>query len=72
VWIAQLIDRSVSRQRGWDYLKQMRYQLRVPRPEYTDSSPQEQEEWQQKFGGPPSPTNQANTTRWRRGGVGNE
>lgn len=69
-WIAQFIGRRVSRQRGWEYLKQMRYRLRVPRPEHTDSSPTEQEEWKKKFSDP-SRTNQANTTRLRRGGVGN-
>ena len=30
-WIADLIGCPVSRQRGWEYLKQMRFRLRVPR-----------------------------------------
>jgi transposase len=69
-WISQLIGRGVSRQRGWEYLKQMRYRLRVPRPEHTDSSLQEQEEWKKKFG-ERSRTNQANQPRLGRGSLGN-
>jgi hypothetical protein len=42
--MAELIGRRVSRQRGWEYLKQMRFRLRVPRPEHTESSQQEQAE----------------------------
>ena len=68
-WISQLIARPVSRQRGWEYLKQMRYRLRVPRPEHTEPSPQEQEEWKKKFSHR-SRTNQANKPRFRRGSVG--
>jgi transposase len=49
-WIAQLIDRPVSRQRGWEYLQQMRFRLRVPRPEHTQSSLEEQAQWKKKFG----------------------
>ncbi len=48
-WIAGLIGRRVSRQRGWEYLKQMRYRLRVPRPEHTQPSPIEQEEWKKNL-----------------------
>jgi transposase len=48
-WIANLIGRPVSRQRGWEYLKQMRFRLRVPRPEHTESSLEEQAEWKKKF-----------------------
>lgn len=49
-WIADLIGRPVSRQRGWEYLKQMRFRLRIPRPEHTESSLEEQAEWKKKFG----------------------
>ncbi len=69
-WIGRLIGRRVSRQRGWDYLKQMRYRLRVPRPEHTQPSPTEQEEWKKKFG-QRSRTDQTNKPRLRRGSVGN-
>ncbi len=47
-WIAGLIGRSISRQRGWEYLKIMRFRLRVPRPEHTESSLEEQADWKKK------------------------
>ena len=48
-WIADLIGRPVSRQRGWEYLKQMRFRLRVPRPEHTESSLEEQAQWKKNL-----------------------
>jgi transposase len=48
-WIGNLIGRPVSRQRGWEYLKQMRFRLRVPRPEHTESSLEEQAQWKKKY-----------------------
>lgn len=68
-WIAGLIGRPVSRQRGWEYLKQMGFRLRVPRPEHRESSPEEQAEWKKKFGCQ-SRTNQQTKSRLRRGSVG--
>ena len=69
-WITQLIGRPLSRQRGWEYLKKMRYWLRVPRPEHKDSSRQEQEEWK-KIGGTPSRKNKSSKhnqmATWRCG-----
>jgi transposase len=47
-WIADLIGLPVSRQRGWEYLKIMRFRLRVPRPEHTESSLEEQVDWKKK------------------------
>jgi transposase len=44
-WIGQIIGRKISRVRGWEYLKQMEYGLRVPRPEHQESSLKEQSEW---------------------------
>jgi len=68
--MAELIGRRVSRQRGWEYLKQMRFRLRVPRPEHTESSQEEQAEWKKKFGGQ-GRTNTNSTPRIRRGSMGN-
>ena len=48
-WIAQLIDRPVSKQRGWDYLQQMELRLRVPRPAHEEADPIEQEAWKKNF-----------------------
>jgi transposase len=69
-WIAQLIGRPVGRQRGWEYLKQMEYRLRVPRPEHTESSLSEQEEWKKKSGYS-SQTNSKFQSRLRRTSLGN-
>jgi len=69
-WMADLIGRHVSRQRGWEYLKQMRFRLRVPRPEHTESSQEEQAEWKKKFGDQ-GRTNTNSTPRIRRGSMGN-
>lgn len=68
-WIADLIGRPVSRQRGWEYLKQMRFRLRVPRPEHTQSSLEEQAQWKKKVGDE-SRTNTNRKPRSRRGNVG--
>ena len=69
-WIAQLIGRRVGRQRGWEYLKQMEYRLRIPRPEHTESNSFEQEEWKKKSGST-SPTNSKFQSRLRRTSLGN-
>ena len=67
--IADLIGRPVSRQRGWEYLKQMRFRLRVPRPEHTESSLEEQAQWKKKFG-EESRTNTKTKPRIRRRSMG--
>jgi len=69
-WIANLIGRPVSRQRGWEYLKQMRFRLRVPRPEHTESSLEEQAEWKKKFADE-SRTTTNTKPRSRRRSMGN-
>lgn len=33
-YLSQLLERPVSRQQGWIYLRQMEYRLRVPRPQH--------------------------------------
>ena len=68
-WISDLIGRPVSRQRGWEYLKQMRFRLRVPRPEHTESSLEEQAEWKKKFAAQ-SRTNTNTKPRIRRRSMG--
>jgi transposase len=69
-WISQLIGRPVSRQRGWEYLKQMEYRLRVPRPEHTESSLSEQQEWKKKSVNS-GRTNPKYESRLRRRSLGN-
>ena len=68
--IAQLIGRAVSRQRGWEYLQQMRFRLGVPRPQHTESSQEEQAQWKKKSGNPSGAT-EASASRVRRSSVGN-
>lgn len=44
-WMSLITGNKISRVRGWEYLKQMEYSLRVPRPEHQESSQLEQSEW---------------------------
>lgn len=44
-WMSRLLERPVAPQRGWEYLKQMEFRLRVPRPEHEQQDPLEQEVW---------------------------
>ena len=43
--MSDLLERPVSPQRGWEYLKAMEYRLRVPRPENQQADRIEQENW---------------------------
>ena len=44
-WMSQVTGQQVTRMRGWEYLKQMEYALKVPRPENQETSLQEQQDW---------------------------
>ena len=44
-WLSEVTGTTVSRQRGWEILRQMTFRLRVPRPSHTESDPVEQEAW---------------------------
>jgi transposase len=44
-WMSRVLERPVAAQRGWEYLKQMEFRLRVPRPEHQQQDPQEQADW---------------------------
>lgn len=44
-YLSELLERPVSRQQGWVYLKQLGWRLRVPRPQHEKANPEEQEEW---------------------------
>ncbi len=48
-YLSDLLERPVSRQQGWVYLRQMEYRLRVPRPQHEQSDPEEQEAWKKKL-----------------------
>jgi transposase len=47
-WMSELLGKKVCRQRGWEYLKSMKFRLRVPRPSHQESDLLEQEEWKKK------------------------
>lgn len=44
-WMSELLERRVSKQRGWEYLKGYELRLKQPRPAHTQSDPFEQEKW---------------------------
>ena len=44
-WLTALTERQISRQRGWEILRQMTFRLRVPRPSHTQSDETEQIAW---------------------------
>jgi transposase len=44
-WLTGVTGRRVSRQRGWEILRQITFRLRVPRPSHTQSDYFEQEAW---------------------------
>ena len=47
-WLSEVTGTKISRQRGWEILRQMTFRLRVPRPSHTKSDPFEQEAWKKK------------------------
>ena len=44
-WLSGVTGTHISRQRGWEILRQMTFRLRVPRPSQTKSDYFEQEAW---------------------------
>jgi transposase len=44
-WLSNLLDRPVSVQRGWDYLRSLEFRLRIPRPENDLADIEVQEAW---------------------------
>ena len=49
LWLSNLLERPVSPQRGWEYLKGLGLRLRVPRPEHQEADPIKQEAWKKKL-----------------------
>ncbi len=48
-WMSDLLDRPISVQRGWEYLRSLEMRLRVPRPHHQEADPLEQEAWKKKL-----------------------
>lgn len=44
-WLTSVTGRNISRQRGWEILRQMTFRLTVPRPSHTQSDQTEQIAW---------------------------
>ncbi len=66
-YLTLLIGQPISRQQGWEYLKQMRLRLRVPRPEHQEANPEEQEAWKKKTGDGGGASSLGTPRRRRRG-----
>ena len=47
-WLSEVTGTQISRQRGWEILRQMTFRLRVPRPSHTESDIVEQEAGKKK------------------------
>jgi hypothetical protein len=50
-YLSELIGQPISRQQGWEYLKQMRLRLRVPRQSHQEADTEEQEAWKKNDSG---------------------
>lgn len=44
-WLTQLTGEHISRYRGWEYLREMGYRLKVPRPQHQETSIAQQQQW---------------------------
>ena len=49
ITLAVLLGIEISRQQGWEYLKQMEFRLRQPRPQHQETDLEAQEEWKKKL-----------------------
>jgi len=48
-YLSELLGISISRQQGWEYLKQMELRLRVSRPQHQEADIEAQAEWKKKL-----------------------
>jgi transposase len=48
-YLSELLTRPISRQQGWELLKQMGLRLRVPRPMHQEADLDEQQAWKKKL-----------------------
>lgn len=44
-WISNLLERPVSVQRGWDYLRSLEFRLGIPRPQHDLADIEVQQAW---------------------------
>ena len=48
-YLSELLGVRISRQQGWEYLKQMEWRLLVPRPQHQEADLDAQQEWKKKL-----------------------
>lgn len=48
-WMSELLERKVSPQRGWEYLRGLKMRPLVPRPHHEETNWEEQEAWKKKL-----------------------
>ena len=48
-YLSKLTGQKIDRRRGWEYLRQMTFRLRVTRPEHRQADQVEQEDWKKKL-----------------------
>jgi len=48
-YLSDLLDKSISRQQGWVYLRQLEWRLRVPRPQHQETDPEVQDAWKKQL-----------------------
>jgi transposase len=65
-YLSELLEVTIGRQQGGEYLKQMKYRLRVPRPQHQAAELEAQEEWKKKLTQEVSRLQQAQGRRLRR------
>lgn len=44
-WLSELTGVRISPHRGWEYLREMGYRLKVPRPQHQETSILQQQQW---------------------------
>jgi hypothetical protein len=48
-WMSRVLERPIAPQRGWEYLKQMEFRLRQPRPQHQQQDPIETVTWKKNY-----------------------
>ena len=44
-WLSEWTGEQISRHRGWEYLREMGYRLKVPRPQHQETDISQQQQW---------------------------
>ena len=49
-WMSRWLERPVAKQRGWEYLRRLRYTLQVPRPTHAGAEAEERAQFPKGYG----------------------